>query len=383
MSPRIGSRSMVGKRSRRRGFPTAAALTAALLAAVMTTVFDTTATAQPDIPCAQWQQMHPGWPCIPVPKPPPGPAPGPPATTPALPTPVLPGAAPGDTGDMGGHAGALTPPALAPGNGTPIVPVPGEQQPAAPGGARPPQPPSRESAPDPSRTAPDQTTVPDFGTPAPLPPTAAPPPVSPGASAPSIRDQLPVQPVSRCGEEREWSFSQGCHNKYDYKVVVHQTNPNYTPPGTTPYDTCSAASDGISCTVSRSTTISRTVTKTGQLGVDATIGALKASGQVSQSVADTESLTIGETGGKAPSVPMKAGETMSAYPTYTQVLYEVQRYDAGTGQYVSTEQKQALFPEGSTYLVGPTGAPNGFPAPPPGIVPAPPQPSVPHQAGGN
>ncbi|WP_029901928.1 hypothetical protein [Nocardia brasiliensis] len=164
---------------------------------------------------------------------------------------------------------------------------------------------------------------------------------------------------------------------------MHKTTPNYTPPGTAPYDTCSAASDGISCTVSRSTTISRTVTKTGQLGVDATVGALKASGQVSQSVADTESLTIGETGGKAPSIPMKAGETMSAYPTYTQVLYEVQRYDAETGQYVSTEQKQALFPEGSTYRVGPTGAPNGFPAPPPEILPVQPEPVIPHPAGGN
>lgn len=74
---------------------------------------------------------------------------------------------------------------------------------------------------------------------------------------------------------------------------------------------------------------------------------------------------------------------MSAYPTYTEVLYEVQRYDAETGQYVSTEQKRALFPEGSTYRVGPTGAPNGFPAPPPEILPVQPEPVIPHPAGGN
>ncbi|WP_280392049.1 hypothetical protein [Nocardia brasiliensis] len=192
-----------------------------------------------------------------------------------------------------------------------------------------------------------------------------------------------MRPASRCGDEREWSFSEGCHNTYSYKVKVIQSQPGYTPPGTSPYDNCSAASDGIVCSVTKTTTTSRMVTKTGQLGVDATIGFLKASGQVSESVANTESLTIGETGGQAPSIPMKAGETLSAYPTYQRVVYEVERYDAKTGQYMFTEQKEALFPDGSTYRIGPTGAPNGFPAPPPQILPVEPNPINPHPIGGN
>lgn len=344
-----------------------------------------TAQAGPYIPCDQWQQMHPGWPCVDVPEPP-TPPPGVPSAPPPLPAPVMPGQPP-NNGGAGSQAGALTPPPVAPGNGTPIVPVPGAvvgpQQP----NVEPPKQnplPRRESDPAtggdsssgrPTESGPTPTAVPIAPTQSTVP-TQTP---SPG----SIRDQLPVRPVSRCGEERAWSFSQGCHDLYTYKVLVHSTQPNYTPPGTSPYDTCSAASDGIVCTVTRSTTISRTVTKTGQLGVDATVGAIKASGQVSKSVAETESLTIGESGGKAPSIPMKAGETLSAYPTYTLVRYEVQRYDAKTGDYVSTEQKQALFPEGSTYRVGPTGAPNGFPDPPPEILPVAPNPITPHPAGGN
>ncbi|MFI9407369.1 hypothetical protein [Nocardia sp. NPDC052316] len=99
------------------------------------------AEAGPNIPCEQWQQMHPGWPCVDVPDPP-TPPPGPPTTPSPLPTPAIPGQPQGGTGG-GSQAGALTPPPLAPGNGTPIVPVPGDL---------PPMPPAGSSAPPPDRT---------------------------------------------------------------------------------------------------------------------------------------------------------------------------------------------------------------------------------------
>lgn len=90
------------------------------------------ATAQGYVPCEQWQAMHPGWPCIDTPQPPPG---GPPAisTPPPLPTqtPGLP-SQPGSGGGIG--AGALTPPPIVPGRGTPIVPVPGVETRPAPSG---------------------------------------------------------------------------------------------------------------------------------------------------------------------------------------------------------------------------------------------------------
>ncbi len=99
------------------------------------------AAAQGYIPCEQWQAMHPGWPCIDTPTPPPVPPGGPPtvSTPPPLPThtPGLPNQ-PGGGGGTG--AGALTPPPIAPGNGTPIVPAPGAETPALPGNT--PQPPA-------------------------------------------------------------------------------------------------------------------------------------------------------------------------------------------------------------------------------------------------
>lgn len=96
------------------------------------------AQAGPNIPCAQWQQMHPGWPCVDVPDPP-TPPPGPPSTPPPLPT-APPGVQPPGGNGGGPNAGALTPPPVGPGNGTPIVPVPGEERPAPvnPGPASPP-----------------------------------------------------------------------------------------------------------------------------------------------------------------------------------------------------------------------------------------------------
>ncbi|KAA8887138.1 hypothetical protein F3087_19730 [Nocardia colli] len=92
---------------------------------LLTDPFDAPAQAGPYIPCEQWQQMHPGWPCVDVPDPP-TPPPGPPTTPPALPTPALPGQPSAGTG-AGSQAGALTPPPVGPGNGTPIVPVPGAE----------------------------------------------------------------------------------------------------------------------------------------------------------------------------------------------------------------------------------------------------------------
>lgn len=135
------------------GPPALAALISLVVGAV-TVVDAPVASAQPDIPCAQWQQMHPGWPCIPVPKPPP---PGPPSTPPPLPTAPMPGQPPADTGG-GSRAGALTPPPVQPGNGTPIVPVPGApdsvlrgNEPPAPAAPKqepvPEQPPGSESPP--------------------------------------------------------------------------------------------------------------------------------------------------------------------------------------------------------------------------------------------
>ncbi|QIS23611.1 hypothetical protein [Nocardia terpenica] len=88
------------------------------------------AAAQGYIPCDQWQQMHPGWPCIDTPPLPSAP-PGPPTTPPPLPTAPMPGQ-PQTNNGSGTNAGALTPPPVAPGNRTPIVPAPGEPGPPPP-----------------------------------------------------------------------------------------------------------------------------------------------------------------------------------------------------------------------------------------------------------
>lgn len=150
MSTQSATRT-VHARSSRRVIRSAAALTTTLVAALSAVAINVPATAQPDIPCEQWQQMHPGWPCVPVPKPPPGPPPGQPTTPPALPTPALPGQPPGDTGGVGGQAGALVPPAVGPGNGRAIVPVPGQEPPQPPLDT--PSPPKRnQPAPDDDRT---------------------------------------------------------------------------------------------------------------------------------------------------------------------------------------------------------------------------------------
>jgi hypothetical protein len=184
---------------------------------------------------------------------------------------------------------------------------------------------------------------------------------------------------NRCGEEQEWSFSEGCHPIYRYEVNVKAVNPNYTPPGTAPYTSCSVASDGITCQLDHKHDVSRTVTSTGALTVDLTLGALKASRQISESVADAETVSIGEVG--RTSDPLKKGESFYAYPSYTQVLYEVVRYDMKTGQYVSTEQKEALFPDGTMYRIGKTGEANGFPGSTPEILPVEPPPFRPSPHG--
>ncbi|KZM74947.1 SHOCT domain-containing protein [Nocardia terpenica] len=142
------------------GLATAAAVTGIGLVA-----FAPITQAQPDIPCDQWQQMHPGWPCIPVPKP----IPAPPPTPSPLPTPVMPGQPPSG-GGSGTNAGALTPPPLAPGNGTPIVPAPGTEPPALPGN-QPPAPPAA-SAPTPPQAPTPAPPLPQAPGPAPAPATS-------------------------------------------------------------------------------------------------------------------------------------------------------------------------------------------------------------------
>ncbi len=109
-----------------------AAALAAGLAGLSIGVLPLTASTVAAVPCAEWQQMHPGWPCIDTPSPPPVPPPSPPTTPPALPTPVMPGQPP--NADAGGsRAGALTPPPVGPGNGTPIIDVPGAPPQVLPG----------------------------------------------------------------------------------------------------------------------------------------------------------------------------------------------------------------------------------------------------------
>ncbi|MBL1080312.1 SHOCT domain-containing protein [Nocardia sp. 2] len=97
------------------------------------------AEAQP-IPCEQWQQMHPGWPCADVPTYNPQPT-QPPNT--GAPAPIIPSLLNPPTGQGGGPgAGALTPPPLQgpPNMNNPIVPVPGYVPPVLPGNMPPPGP---------------------------------------------------------------------------------------------------------------------------------------------------------------------------------------------------------------------------------------------------
>ncbi|MBL1079597.1 SHOCT domain-containing protein [Nocardia sp. 2] len=90
------------------------------------------AEAQP-IPCEQWQQMHPGWPCADVPTYNPQPTQPPNTGAPAPIIPSLLNPPPGQGGGPG--AGALTPPPLQgpPNMNNPIVPVPGYTPPVLPG----------------------------------------------------------------------------------------------------------------------------------------------------------------------------------------------------------------------------------------------------------
>ncbi|MFE9580629.1 amidase domain-containing protein [Nocardia sp. NPDC006044] len=130
------------------------------------------------VPCAEWQQMHPGWPCVDTPTLPPTPPPGPPTTPPPLPEPILPAQPPSSDGSQ---AGALTPPPVPPGNGAPIVAVPGAQTPALPGS--PPQPtPAPRSVPDESLPQAAETPQPSAVTSVP----AEPPPVSSVPPSPRV-----------------------------------------------------------------------------------------------------------------------------------------------------------------------------------------------------
>ncbi|GAB2553463.1 hypothetical protein [Nocardia heshunensis] len=164
-----------------------------------------TASAQGYVPCEQWQAMHPGWPCIDTPTVPPVPPGGPPtvSTPPPLPSqaPGLP-SQPGGGGGIG--AGALTPPPIPPGNGTPIVPVPGAESPAPPGDQAPAPPPRAPLAPAPetsnaaapsSEHAPAPTAV----------PAQAPTPAAPVTTAPLAAERdshVSSAPAHRGGDER-------------------------------------------------------------------------------------------------------------------------------------------------------------------------------------
>lgn len=156
------------------------------------------ATAQPNIPCDQWQQMHPGWPCIPTPPVPPYTPPQP--TPPLLPTPVVPVNPQAPGGYTGGNAGALPlPNPQAPRPGDPIVPVPGHTSPMPPGNTPP--------------TA--------------LPPAVAPPwsqvPSAPGLLPPSPELPLPVRT-----EARHDNLSAGRAQALDYAARwASSHNPDY------------------------------------------------------------------------------------------------------------------------------------------------------------
>ncbi|MGW4847679.1 hypothetical protein [Nocardia brasiliensis] len=115
------------------------------------------AAAQPDIPCEQWQQLHPGWPCIPVPKPPPPGVPTGPPSTPSTQAPLPGQPQTQQPGGYGPNVGAVIPPDPGPGNGVPIVPVPGAPVPALPGNpvpATPYGPPAGPGEPTPAPQAP-------------------------------------------------------------------------------------------------------------------------------------------------------------------------------------------------------------------------------------
>ncbi len=113
-------------KQRRRSAHATALITTLVITGTVTLISEHAAApaqAAPYIPCEQWQQMHPGWPCIDVPEPP--------SQPPATPSqPALPSWTPNQPGTGGGGgAGALTPPSIPPGNGTPIVPVPSQTSP--------------------------------------------------------------------------------------------------------------------------------------------------------------------------------------------------------------------------------------------------------------
>ncbi|MFI6041448.1 hypothetical protein ACIA8C_07420 [Nocardia sp. NPDC051321] len=133
------------------------------------------------VPCAEWQQMHPGWPCVDTPSLPPTPPPGPPTPAP-LPAPAMPGQPPINSGG-GSRAGALTPPPLPSGNGAPIVAVPGTPSPG-----------DRATAPAPIRAEPPADAQPPSPVPPPEHPAATPSPAAivPDPPPPSpAPEQLP------------------------------------------------------------------------------------------------------------------------------------------------------------------------------------------------
>lgn len=304
----------------RRGPLTLAVLVATAIAATITVVIDAPAAfAQPDIPCEQWQQMHPGWPCIPVPKPPP---PGPPTTPPPLPTAPMPGQPPTGTGG-GSRAGALTPPPVGPGNGTAIVPVPGQPEPAPPSANQVPVPPTTMPAPFES----DRTPVRDIpGTPQPAPVTPQPPP----------------------GPKEVWTSPRMNGIWYQYeKTTLLDTN-GYTPQGASPVGTCSGDSSVKQCTIGQGQTITSSVTTQNEIG--ASLGwsgeGVNFTGNISHSTANTQMQSVAITVGCTGDAPAP-GSVFAGYPKYRRQQFVIDKYLMPSHTFVDRTYGEGLFPESS------------------------------------
>ncbi|WP_198407277.1 glycine zipper domain-containing protein [Nocardia terpenica] len=178
------------------------------------------AVAQGYIPCDQWQQMHPGWPCVDVPTPPPAPPGGQPTQPPPLPSAMPP--APGQSGTSGGiGAGALTPPPVGPGNGTPIVPVPGATPPVLPGN----QPPARPAIPIAPQPGPAQSAAPQPAPAPPAPEPSAPIPVPGNDIAAQLNDAIRLHDRGVLSDKEFADIQQR---------ILHGTTPISGPPAPQP-----------------------------------------------------------------------------------------------------------------------------------------------------
>ncbi|MFI6170670.1 hypothetical protein ACIBCN_28065 [Nocardia sp. NPDC051052] len=342
------------RRSRPRGVVTTTIVAVAIGAGVVLTpaLNIPQAEAGPYIPCDQWQQMHPGWPCVDVPEPP-TPAPGAPTTPPPLPTPALPGQP--STG-AGSRAGALTPPPVGPGNNTPIVPVPGQPPSVRPESV----PGSPQQAPNPDAAS--EPPASSTGEPGSTVPTTPGVPVTP--RTPTARF---VKDVADSDHYDPWSWD-GCaagYHKSGYGVIDGTCYPDYdynitnvkylgtsTKQGEGPVTTCTTTEHGT-CTLQyqHSVSVTNTLSQSEELSGEAGLSVDGINAKIGKKLTTTEQNQIQNLNNFSatttlPGQDLAPNYAADGYMEYSVYQYTLQKYDTQSKTVVATETFLYMVPVG-------------------------------------